>query len=84
MTVERNITKRWEQGIPHHPKSLELFMGLKQIDTAHGNDYFGWKYGGDGDNGEMLLYELDIYFECQDAGEPPVQRKGNTALPDHS
>jgi hypothetical protein len=29
--------------------------------TVH--DYFGWKCGGDGDNGETLMYELDILFE---------------------
>lgn len=70
MPVERDINKRWEEGFDHHPKSIELFQALEKIDLKHGNDYFCWKSGGDGDNGEMLLYELDIYFECQDAGEP--------------
>lgn len=69
MTVERDIDKRWEQGTEHHPKAIALFKALERIDLAHGNDYFCWKSGGDGDNGEMLMYELDIYFECQDAGE---------------
>jgi hypothetical protein len=68
--IERDINKRWEQGIDHHPKSLELFKALAEIDLTAGNDYFCWKSGGDGDNGEMLMYEMDIYFECQDAGEP--------------
>jgi hypothetical protein len=36
------------------------------------NDYadsFGWKVGGDGDNGETLMYEMDAYFEQKDRDE---------------
>ena len=69
MLVERDINKRWEQGTDHHPKSKELFAALAKIDFKYCDDYFCWKSGGDGDNGETLMYELDIYFECQDAGE---------------
>ena len=64
--VEIDINKRWEQGIDHHPKSEELFKILKDVDWKYGNDYFCWKDGGDGDNGETLMYELDIYFEMLD------------------
>ena len=65
MTVERDINKRWEQSLDHHPKSISLFKALEKVDLKH-----GWKSGGDGDNGEMLMYQLDIIFECEDAGEP--------------
>ena len=67
--IERDINKRWEQGIDHHPKSIELFHAIKEIDFELGDDFFCWKSGGDGDNGEHLMYELDIYFECKDVGE---------------
>ena len=67
--VERDINRRWELGLPHHPKSEELFNALDHIDFKYGGDYFKWHSGGDGDNGEHLMYELDIYFECLDAGE---------------
>lgn len=67
MTVETDITKRWEQGIDHHPKSVALFKALADIDSKYGGDYFCWKSGGDGDNGEHLMYEMDIYFERVDA-----------------
>ena len=66
MKVETNITKRWEQGIHHHKKSKEIMKILEDMDLKYGNDYFGWKTGGDGDNGEHLMYEMDIYFEMQD------------------
>lgn len=67
MAVETNITTRWEKGIPHHPKSIALFKKLADIDFKYGGDFFCWKSGGDGDNGEHLMYEMDIVFETEDA-----------------
>ena len=64
--IERNITKRWEQGTPHHPNSVTLFKRLAKIDYELCGDYFNWKSGGDGNNGETLMYELDIIFEEDD------------------
>ncbi len=64
--VETNITTRWEKGMAHHPQSVELFNKLAKIDLEHGGDFFCWKKGGDGDNGEHLMYELDIIFETED------------------
>ena len=69
MSVERNINTRWEAGTDHHPESKALYKALADIDWIHGQDYFGWKSGGDGDNGEHIMYEMDIYFECRDANE---------------
>jgi hypothetical protein len=66
-TVVLDITKRWEEGIDHHPESERLFKELAAIDFEHCNDYFYWKSGGDGDNGETLMYQLDIIFERRDA-----------------
>lgn len=63
---ELDITTRWMQGISHHPKSVELFKKLSDIDFNHGGDFFCWKSGGDGDNGEHLMYEMDIMFELED------------------
>jgi hypothetical protein len=66
MLIEYNINTRWEQDVPHHPKSLALFKRLAEIDFKFCNDCFCWKSGGDGDNGETLMYELDILFEEDD------------------
>lgn len=66
MSVITDINERWEKGIDHHPKSIELFEALAKIDWDYGDDYFCWKSGGDGDNGETLMYEMDIYFETLD------------------
>ena len=64
--IETNITTRWEKGTPHHPCSIALFEKLAKVDIQYGNDFFCWKSGGDGDNGEHLMYELDIIFETED------------------
>lgn len=63
MKVETNIEKRWENGTPHHPKSEETAKSIAEIDYKYGDDYFCFKFGGDGDNGEHLMYLLDIHFE---------------------
>lgn len=56
------VKERWEAGIPHHPKSLALLERLVKVDEIANDNYFDWRIGGDGDNGEALMYELDIVF----------------------
>ena len=57
---------RWEEGMKHHKKSISLFRFLEQHDFKDYNDSFDWKSGGDGDNGETLMYQLDAYFEAEE------------------
>lgn len=57
---------RWGEGIDHHPKSIELMQFLEAHDLHDYNDYFCWKTGGDGDNGETLMYQMDAFFELKD------------------
>jgi hypothetical protein len=64
--IETNITKRWEQGTLHHPESKKIVEALSKLDWQFGNDHLCIKTGGDGDNGEHMMYLLDIYFERQD------------------
>lgn len=62
-----NPNIRWEKGLDHHPKAEEMAREIAEIDYNNG-DYFCFKFGGDGDNGEHLTYLLDCYFECKDKG----------------
>jgi hypothetical protein len=62
MTIE----ERWEQGVPHDTRSTKIYRSIADIDFKECNDYFQWKAGGDGDNGEQLMYLLDIHFEQMD------------------
>lgn len=64
--VEKDLTKRWENGIPHHKESEKILDILIEADEKYGGGSFDWKSGGDGDNGETLMYELDVYFELKD------------------
>jgi len=57
---------RWGEGIPHHPMSQRIMDFLSEHDFNDYGDYFCWKIGGDGDNGEILMYELDAFFELLD------------------
>jgi hypothetical protein len=60
------ITARWEDDVPHDPRSIEIYKGIEDIDFKEGSDFFCFKSGGDGDNGEHLMYLLDIHFSRKD------------------
>lgn len=63
----RTPEERWEKGVEHHPESERLFKELAELDFKYNDDYFCWKSGGDGDNGETLMFLLDMIFERRDA-----------------
>lgn len=65
---------RWVDGIPHHPKSKRLMGFLAKHDIEDWGDYFKWKIGGDGDNGETLMYQMDAFFELLDTEESLERR----------
>jgi len=65
--IETNINTRWEMGIEHNGKAEELAGIIGDLDWLFTGDYFCFKFGGDGDNGETLTYLLDIYFDMIDA-----------------
>lgn len=81
--VETDLNKRWEQGIEHHPESEEIAQAIFDLDLKHGGDYFCWKDGGDGDNGEHLKYLLDIYFERKARGETEKEGLLKDKLSEH-
>jgi len=73
--IELDINKRWEQGMEHDSRSVALFEKLSEIDFNYGGDYFCWKRGGDGDNGEHMMYEMDIMFEQEDSSHSPTEQE---------
>ncbi len=54
---------RWEDGIEHHPMSVRVVRFLMEHDFHDYGDHFCWKFGGDGDNGETLAFQMDAFFE---------------------
>lgn len=80
MTKPRGPNERWEQGLPHHPKSEKIFESIAKLDLELNDDHFCWKSGGDGDNGESLMYLLDEHFEQADAVQSNMPTKTLTEL----
>ena len=63
---------RWERGVPHDARSEEVYGFISDYDYRHNGDSLALNSGGDGDNGESLMYLLDEYFAAKD------RMKGNT------
>lgn len=59
--------ERWEQGIEHDARSREIYSFISDYDWKFNDDSLNLKAGGDGDNGEALMYLLDEYFAAKDA-----------------
>lgn len=57
---------RWDEGREHHPESVRMMEFLSAHDDADYGGYFGWKIGGDGDNGETCMFQMDTYFELRE------------------
>lgn len=62
----RTPNQRWETGVAHDPRSEEIYKSVAKIDFDLNDDGFCFKSGGDGDNGEELMYLLDEHFQRQD------------------
>lgn len=60
------LENRWENGVDHHHEAMELSSDLGKLDFQDYDDYFGWNFGGDGDNGEILNFQLSVLFEIRD------------------
>jgi len=60
------LNERWEQGIPHDPRTVAIYEHIEKLDIEKCGDFFCFKHGGDGDNGEHLMYLMDDYFYEQD------------------
>jgi len=60
------LNERYERGLPHDARSVELFKFIEKLDFEEGSDFFCFKSGGDGDNGEHLMYLLDVYFASKE------------------
>lgn len=57
---------RWSEGMHHHPMSVRLMEFIAKHDFNDYDDYGDWNYGGDGDNGETLMFQMDAFFEMLD------------------
>jgi len=63
--VETDVNTRWEEGMDHHPMSMEFRNHIREMEKKHKSDFY-LDFGGDGDNGETILFLLDVFFEAKD------------------
>lgn len=66
--IETCINVRWEEGMDHHPESEKVIRAMALVDYKLCGLALDISTGGDGDNGETMMYMLDIYFEAMDKG----------------
>lgn len=66
--IECDLNTRWEEGMDHHPESQAVVRAMSRIDSLLGGDSLDISTGGDGDNGESMMFCLDVYFEAKDRG----------------
>jgi hypothetical protein len=64
--AKHSLNDRYYNSIPHDIRSKHLYKFIADLDFNEGNDRFCFKEGGDGDNGEHLMYLLDCYFNTVD------------------
>jgi hypothetical protein len=57
--------ERWDQGIDHDPRSLEIIETIEEADRKYGDSYHDWGLG-DGDLGQEIAYALDCHFHDKD------------------
>lgn len=69
-----DCAERWSRGMDHHPEAASMFAMIAESDYEFCDDYFNWKCGGDGDNGEALMFALSARLELRDA--ETVEEKG--------
>jgi len=67
---------RWEQGIDHDERSLDLYGFLAEYDGKFADHSMDLSSGGDGDNGEALMYLLDEYFAAIDSAQKKENEDG--------
>ena len=67
--MNKSPGQRWEEGIAHDPRSVAIYEFIAALDYEQNGDSFCFKSGGDGDNGEMLMYLLDCWFDSTNSKE---------------
>jgi hypothetical protein len=67
--MSKSLKERLKDCDEHDPRSVKLYEFISQLDFNEANDAFGFVSGGDGDNGEHLMYLLDCYFDAKDNGQ---------------
>lgn len=58
----------------HHPVAEAIYTLLEESDWTLGGDYFCWKSGGEGDNGECLMAVLSEWIRQDSSRLKPLKQ----------
>jgi hypothetical protein len=64
--MSKTLKERLKDSDEHDSRSITLYEFISQLDFNEAGDAFGFVSGGDGDNGEHLMYLLDCWFASKD------------------
>ena len=71
--MSKTLKERLKDCDEHDPRTIKMYEFISQLDFNEANDAFGFVSGGDGDNGEHLMYLMDCYFEAKDNNQDVSQ-----------
>lgn len=66
--------ERWERGLSHHSMSIRIMKFIEHHDLYDNDDELDLNTGGDGDNGETLMFLMDSFFEYLDKEKGKKER----------
>lgn len=75
--ADKTVSQRSKDGDEHDPRSIKMYEFISQLDFNECNDSFGFQSGGDGDNGEHLMYLMDVYYANIDSGNVAANDDGS-------
>jgi len=64
--MSKTLKERLNDCDEHDSRTIKLYEFISQLDFNEAGDAFGFTSGGDGDNGEHLMYLIDCYFADKD------------------
>jgi hypothetical protein len=72
--MSKSLKERLKDCDEHDPRTIKMYEFISQLDFNEANDAFGFVSGGDGDNGEHLMYLMDCYYAALDDGSDGISR----------
>jgi len=67
--LQLTTVNRWKERREHHPTSKRLMAFLKTLDSKEYANHFMWKTRKKVDDGTVLMYQLDAFFDLLDKME---------------
>lgn len=73
--IDRLFDCRWEDGIDHHSISYNIISFMEALEIETGEYLVDIRTGGDGDNGESMMYLMDPLWEKLEEYDPKLSSR---------